>query len=52
MLKAIAKRVDSWRTYNQTVRELSNLDNRTLKDLGITRDEIQSLAKRTVTRNL
>jgi uncharacterized protein YjiS (DUF1127 family) len=34
-----------WAAYSQTVRELTALDNRQLSDLGITRTDIQRVAR-------
>ncbi len=34
-----------WAAYQRTVRELNMLDNRSLKDLGISRSEIQRVAR-------
>lgn len=34
-----------WAAYQQTVRELNALDNRSLDDLGINRGDIQSIAR-------
>jgi len=34
-----------WTAYQQTVRELAALDNRQLNDLGISRSEIQKIAR-------
>jgi uncharacterized protein YjiS (DUF1127 family) len=34
-----------WAAYQQTVRELNALDNRQLSDLGITRTDIQRVAR-------
>ena len=34
-----------WAAYQQTVRELAALDNRQLSDLGITRADIQRIAR-------
>jgi uncharacterized protein YjiS (DUF1127 family) len=34
-----------WTAYQQTVRELAALDNRQLNDLGITRADIQKIAR-------
>ncbi|MGN6489806.1 MAG: DUF1127 domain-containing protein [Devosia sp.] len=34
-----------WAAYQQTVRELTALDNRQLSDLGITRTDIQRVAR-------
>ena len=36
----------NWRRYRNTVSELSRLTNRELTDLGITRADIQSVARR------
>lgn len=35
----------NWRRYNQTVRELSRLNNRELDDLGISRFDIEKVAR-------
>jgi uncharacterized protein YjiS (DUF1127 family) len=35
-----------WRAYRQTVRELSALSNRELSDLGLSRGDIYSIARR------
>ncbi|MCG7504521.1 DUF1127 domain-containing protein [Mesorhizobium sp. NPDC059054] len=35
----------NWRRYNQTVRELSRLNNRELDDLGISRSDIERVAR-------
>ncbi len=34
-----------WQAYQQTVRELAALDNRQLTDLGISRADIQKIAR-------
>lgn len=34
-----------WAAYQQTVRELTSLDNRQLSDLGISRSDIQRIAR-------
>ncbi len=34
-----------WAAYQQTVRELNSLDNRSLNDLGISRSDIQRVAR-------
>ena len=38
----------NWRRYRQTVSELSRLSNRELNDLGIDRDDIQQVARRSL----
>ena len=35
-----------WRRYRQTVRELSRLSTRELRDIGVTRSEIPNVAAR------
>ena len=37
--------IKKWAAYQQTVRELAALDNRQLTDLGITRTDIQRIAR-------
>jgi uncharacterized protein YjiS (DUF1127 family) len=41
----IRKTFRQWSAYQQTVRELNTLDNRSLSDLGIQRDEITRIAR-------
>ncbi|HTJ58072.1 MAG TPA: DUF1127 domain-containing protein [Devosiaceae bacterium] len=41
----IRQTLKRWAAYQQTVRELSSLDNRQLTDLGITRTDIQRIAR-------
>lgn len=41
----IRKTLRKWSAYQQTVRELAALDNRQLNDLGITRTDIQRIAR-------
>ena len=43
----LARQIRRWHAYNRTVAELSNLDDRTLGDINITRSEIQAVARRT-----
>ena len=38
----------NWRTYRQTVNELDRLSNRGLEDLGITRADIKSVARKSI----
>ena len=38
----------NWRRYRDTVKELDRLSNRELSDLGISRAEIEAVAKRTL----
>ncbi len=41
----IRQTLKKWPAYQQTVRELAALDNRQLNDLGITRSDIQRIAR-------
>jgi uncharacterized protein YjiS (DUF1127 family) len=41
----IRQTLKKWAAYQQTVRELAALDNRQLTDLGITRADIQRIAR-------
>lgn len=41
----IKKTFKRWSTYQQTVRELNALGNRELSDLGISRTDIQRIAR-------
>jgi uncharacterized protein YjiS (DUF1127 family) len=41
----IRKTLRKWTAYQQTVRELAALDNRQLSDLGISRTDIQRIAR-------
>ena len=42
----IAKRLRNWNRYRITIRELSQLSDRDLNDLGISRGEIRFVAKK------
>jgi uncharacterized protein YjiS (DUF1127 family) len=41
----IRKTFKKWSAYQQTVRELTSLDNRQLNDLGISRADISRIAR-------
>jgi uncharacterized protein YjiS (DUF1127 family) len=41
----IRNTIRRWNAYQQTVRELNALDNRSLADLGIDRGDIQTIAR-------
>jgi uncharacterized protein YjiS (DUF1127 family) len=42
---SIRKTIQKWAAYQQTIRELNALDNRSLNDLGITRSDISRIAR-------
>lgn len=44
-LSTIATKIQKWRQYRASVRELSRLSDRELNDLGIGRAEIEYVAK-------
>ena len=44
MLVAIIRFLESWRRYNTSLRELSQLGDRELADIGITRGDIPRVA--------
>ena len=44
MLISLIRYLQAWKEYGVTVRELSNLNDRELADLGITRSDIPNLA--------
>jgi hypothetical protein len=47
-LKSITEKFNAWRRYRTSVRELSQLTDRELRDLGLTRAEIESVARKSV----
>lgn len=44
----ILRNYRNWRRYRETVSELGRLSNRELSDLGISRSEIASVARRAI----
>jgi uncharacterized protein YjiS (DUF1127 family) len=44
----VARTLNTWRKYRQTVSELGRMTNRELSDLGIARDDIRSVARAAV----
>lgn len=46
VVNTLAKRLRRWASYRNTVRELSQLTDRDLHDLGINRGEIRHVAKK------
>jgi uncharacterized protein YjiS (DUF1127 family) len=47
-LQTIATKLAGWRRYRDAVRELSQLSDRELSDIGISRADIQSIARQAV----
>jgi len=45
---SIIRNYRNWRRYRETVNELSRLTNRELSDLGISRGDIQTVARRAI----
>ena len=45
MVKIIAEKVSAWRRYRTSVRELQQLSDRELNDLGIIRSDINAVAR-------
>jgi uncharacterized protein YjiS (DUF1127 family) len=45
IMKRIGLALEGWRRYRRTVSELAALDSRTLADLGITRADIEAVAR-------
>jgi len=48
MFEVLKTRITAWKRYNRTVSELSALSNRDLADLGISRSDIQRIARSAV----
>ena len=48
MLNQMITKYQRWKAIQNTASELSTLSNRTLEDLGISRDQIHNIAKRAV----
>lgn len=44
----IARTINNWRKYRQTVSELGRMSDRELRDLGIGRDDIRRVARHAV----
>ena len=47
-LKTISEKLSAWRRYREAVRELSQLSNRELDDIGIRRGDIEFIVRRSV----
>jgi uncharacterized protein YjiS (DUF1127 family) len=46
--KTISEKLNAWRRYREAVRELSQLSDRELTDIGIRRGEIEDIVRRSV----
>ena len=49
-LKSISEKLSTWRRYRDAVRELSQLSDRELSDIGIRRGDIEIIARRSATQ--
>lgn len=49
-LKTIAEKLNAWRRYREAVRELSQLSDRELEDIGIRRGDIHFVVSGAVAR--
>ena len=47
-LKTISEKLAVWRRYRDAVRELSQLSDRELSDIGIRRGDIETIVRRSV----
>ena len=47
-LKTISEKLNAWRRYRDAVRELSQLTDRELSDIGIRRGDIEDVVRRSV----
>src|SRR5208283_4940943 len=47
-LKTIAEKLNAWRRYREAVRELSQMSDRELQDIGIRRGDIEFVVRRSV----
>ncbi len=45
-LKTISEKLTAWRRYREAVRELSQLSDRELNDIGIRRGDIEHIVRR------
>jgi uncharacterized protein YjiS (DUF1127 family) len=47
-VKTISEKLAAWRRYREAVRELSQLSDRELSDIGIRRGDIESVVRQSV----
>jgi uncharacterized protein YjiS (DUF1127 family) len=50
-LKTISEKLNAWRRYREAVRELSQLSDRELEDIGIRRGDIEYVVRATVAKS-
>ena len=48
LLRAISEKLNAWRRYREAVRQLSQLSDHELSDIGIGRGDIEAIARRPV----
>ncbi len=48
--KAVSEKLNAWRQYREAVRQLSQLSDHELSDIGIGRGDIEAVARRPVPR--
>jgi len=49
-LKTIAEKLNAWRRYREAVRELSQMSDRELQDIGIRRGDIEFVVRDAIAR--
>jgi uncharacterized protein YjiS (DUF1127 family) len=49
-LKTISEKLAAWRRYRDAVRELSQLSDRELSDIGVRRGDIETVVRQSVTK--
>ena len=50
-IKTITEKLNAWRRYRDAVRELAQLSDRELNDIGIRRDDIEFIVRRSVAKS-
>ena len=45
-LKSVSEKLAAWRRYRETIRELAQLSDHELHDIGVSRGEIEFIARR------
>ncbi len=48
-IKTLTRKLAAWRRYRETARELAQLSDQELGDIGLHRGEIESVARKTAT---